>query len=336
MNAPFFIVGASRSGTTLLRLLLNAHPRLAVPDELKFFKMAEGRTDPTAWSRPLREGARAALIDRFCTLHASKYESMEAVRAALEGHEALTLQSFYALVGAAWAREQQKPRWGEKTPHNLFYADVLTAMFPSAVLLHVVRDPRAVVHSMNTIAYYAHDPVLNALNWRQAIQEGIHRMQGVPSSRVMTLRYEDLVADPEAVLRDVCDRLGEAFDPAMLAFHRTTERYMGGPIRTPAIQQPVNERSLEKWRTGLSRDAVAQVEAICAVEMARWGYAPTGARESVRARAERLLKTAYWQGKHHQHRNRRGYEVNYAMLGRTRERIRRWRSSHATAPMLES
>lgn len=62
MTAPFFIVGASRSGTTVLRLMLNVHSRLAVPDELKYFRHINGQHDLTAWQTPLSTNERHVLV----------------------------------------------------------------------------------------------------------------------------------------------------------------------------------------------------------------------------------------------------------------------------------
>lgn len=313
MNSPFFIVGASRSGTTMLRLMLNAHSRLAVPDELGYFRHVEGKHDLGEWDTPLSETDVRALVQGFVEKNAESLgggrADLEAV--ALAGADRTLRGPFQALL-EDWARRSGTERWGEKTPHNIFYVDVIAGMFPEAQFIHVVRDPRAVVQSMNSSPYYSDETVFNALNWRKSIREGERLLNAhLRPERQQTVRYEDLVCHAESTLRSVCSFLGEAFEPKMLRFYETADQHMAGPIRTPSIKGPVNQKGLSKWRRRLRPSDVAAIEGLCREEMNALGYEGTGT-PSVRLRL--LPRVLYWKWKAWKHRNRRGFEVGFPFL----------------------
>lgn len=330
MSAPFFIVGASRSGTTMLRLMLNAHSRLAVPDELKYFRHVDGLYDLTAWQTPLSTDERRALVRGYLAARGDVFPGTSAdLETVALADSDRTLRGPYRTLLAHWARSRGKGRWGEKTPHNIFYVDVLADMFPDAQFVHVVRDPRAVVQSMNASSYYSGETVFNALNWRKSIRHGTRLCRDhLRSDQHLTVQYEALVRRPEPTLRAVCAFLSESFEPQMLRFYETAERDMAGQIRTPSIASPVTEEAVSKWRERLVPAAVAIIERLCGKEMETYGYPPTmdRGRSDLWSPPIILFKVLYWQWKVWRHRHRRGYEVEYSFLSGLRARLRQWRA----------
>jgi hypothetical protein len=157
--------------------------------------------------------------------------------------------------------------------------------------------------------------VLNALNVRRATGEGYALLcRAVPAARRLAVRYEDLVAEPEETVRTLCAFLGEAFEPAMLGFHRTAARYLAHEIRTPAVARPMEAARADAWRERLRPADVAAVEAICADALGTWDYPSTGTALPLGSRINRAAKQAYWTWKGWQHRTERGYAVHYAPL----------------------
>lgn len=314
MDTPFFIVGASRSGTTMLRLMLNAHSRLAVPDELKYFRHVEGQCDLATWRTELREDDYQTLVQRYLDVRENVFpvERDELEAAVLAGDDR-TIRGPYRALLAHWACACGKERWGEKTPHNIFYVDVIADMFPGAQFLHVVRDPRAVVQSMNGSSYYSNEPVFNALNWRKSIRDGVELFRdNLGAGQLLTVRYEDLVRRPEATLHSVCTFLDEPFERQMLRFYESPHQHMAGQIQTPSITGPVTQEGLSKWRERLSAAEVSLVEGLCKAEMDALDYEPETKRTIVSPRV--LPKLLYWQWKVWQHRRRRGFEVEFPFL----------------------
>ena len=172
--SPFFIVGASRSGTTLLRLMLNSHPSVAVPHEMDYFHKAIPLSLLRRWQNPgLSAEAFERLIDGWLDSRRYVFEDvgLEHVRKAiLDGPR--DLRAPFSRAMQQWAAHHGKSRWGAKTPKNLFFVDIIAEMFPRARFIYLARDPRAVVRSMNNFEFFSDDTVINAFNWRTAATEG--------------------------------------------------------------------------------------------------------------------------------------------------------------------
>ncbi|MEL6492901.1 MAG: sulfotransferase, partial [Cyanobacteria bacterium J06621_3] len=218
MASPFFIIGPERSGTTLLRLILNAHSTLAVPEEMGYFgfDFLPG-IDITRWENPdlsweeYVQYVHNFLSNRTETLKDFDIRGLE--NTILETKES-NLKHPYKVVLDEFAKLHRKQRWGEKTPNNVFFIDVLHQMFPEAKFIHIVRDPRSIVCSMNQddFPWFSDDSVINALNWRKKARSAERLLEKhVPYQQRMLIRYEDLVTDPELSIRQVCRFLGEEF-----------------------------------------------------------------------------------------------------------------------------
>lgn len=328
-TAPIFVIGANRSGTTLARLMLNAHPRIAIPEELNYFK-----TGPYghSWDAPPWDAdAYAAFVDQILARTIPLLPGLTArdVRPGLLDAEAPTYRTPYAGLLSAWAAAEGKARWGEKTPGNLFYVDWLIEMFPDAQFIYVQRDPRAAVASMQRVSFFPDDVVINALNRRKSwsvAQRMLTRF--VPEAQRITIRYEDLVRTPESVARTLCTFLGEAYAPAMLRFHTNARRYMKAEASASfnaAATRPISTGRVARWKTDLSSTEVGWIESICAEEMAQFGYEPCGATRPLTARLMQYAKTAYWHYDVWRHREYRPYIVRHQPAGSARRLMRRWR-----------
>ena len=190
-----FVVGCSRSGTTLLRAMLDAHPALAVPPESHFALAPNVR----ALRRALRRDPWFALWGiEAPDLHG--LGCADAVRA----------------VFAAYAAARGKPRYADKTPHYVSHLPELAARFPEAQFVHVVRDGRDVALSLLEVPWGPDTLEDAARHWRRRVLEG--RDAGLPPDRYRELRYEALVADPERELRALAPWLGLDYAGAMLAY----------------------------------------------------------------------------------------------------------------------
>ena len=329
MNAssPIFIVGTNRSGTTLLRLMLNAHSRIAIPEEATYFQSQYDGVPTEQWRAPaLSSAAYRALVEDFVTSTAAIHPELDAPalidRILNDGpHD---LRRPYQLTLEAWARTTGKARWGEKTPGNLFYVDVLQEMFPDAYFLYVVRDPRAGVASMMNAPFFADDVVFNAMSRQKHAEVGLRLLQThVAPDHWMTIRYEDLTNRPEDTLLGICALIGEDYEPAMLQYHRTAATYMKEEAASSfnaTATRPVTTARIDAWRDQLSARDVAVIEAICADEMARYGYSPTSPALSIDAHLELGLKKAYWGLQMLRNRHIREYTVKHPVFARLRHR----------------
>jgi hypothetical protein len=196
----------------MLRLLLNAHPGIGVPKELAYFERCARGGQLDTWDKPSFSGeAYRQFVRGF----------FQKKKLALEGLDLQALEETIVNGGPqdlvrplrvamdAWAEKEGKHTWGEKTPKNLFYVDLIHRMMPDARFIYIVRDPRAVASSMNRFARFVDDSVLNAFNWLQAAKTGFELLERtVPAELRLTLTYETLVSDVETTTRRMCEFLG--------------------------------------------------------------------------------------------------------------------------------
>lgn len=327
MDAPIFVVGANRSGTTLVRLILNAHSRIAIPDELTYFGPSIAGVPVAQWRSPsLSSAAYEAFVDDFLETSCAPFLNdldRKHLRSTILSQPP-NLRTPYQTVLRAWAHHHGKARWGEKTPGNLFYVDHILDMFPDARFVYVVRDPRAGVASMQKVSFFPDDVVFNALSRRKHWRAGHQYLErAVPAAQRLTLRYEDLVQEPERYVRQLCTFVGERFEPAMLSFYQDANQYMktGAATRyNQAATKPISSDRIRGWTRQLTAADVAVVETICTPEMREFGYEPTQKAPPVRTLLEILIKSLYWRVQSWRNPYRH-YTVKSPIFARMRHRL---------------
>ncbi len=208
--APF-VVGVGRSGTTLLRLMLDAHPQLAVPAETQFVPEVLERQGECRGADELVDvivGART--WDDF----GLDEEHLREAAAGAQG-AADVLRAFYGLC----AEREGKPRWGDKTPGYVKRMRTIGGALDEARFIHLIRDGRDVALSRRSYGMGADKTIADVADlWKRRI-ENARRQAKKLRDRYLELRYEDLVAETEPALRSVCELIELEFDPAMLAHH---------------------------------------------------------------------------------------------------------------------
>jgi hypothetical protein len=217
LPAPF-IVGVARSGTTLLRFMLDRHPDLAIPAETHFIP-AVLQTSPTGASLRSDEFVhRITSSFTWADFGLSKDDFCSAVAAIDPFSPADGLRAFYRLCAEA----QNKPRWGDKTPTYTDSITAISALLPEAYFIHVIRDGRAVAASRRHLSFGpGPDIVSQSRDWGRKIRNA--RMQAASCSRYMEIRYEELVCHPEVVLRNICVRIGLTYSSAMVDYQTAAE-----------------------------------------------------------------------------------------------------------------
>ena len=266
-TGPVFIVGMPRSGTTLLSMMLNAHPQIAIAPETHFFSHY--------WRRAHRPPAER--LHRF--LHGGVLREMEFseddcadIRKAID--EQPTVRMALGGVLQAYAARQDKSVWGEKTPAHLEHAGVIWQHFPEARLIAVVRDPRDVSRSLQRVPWDRENVIHHARRWRDYAERIDRHLQERPA-QCTAVRYEDLLRRPEDELRHLCTFLDVDFDAAMLAYHEAEERTFDPsqePWKHNALRPPDPSR-IGQWRQDLAAGDAWLVERIAGAVMQRHGYA---------------------------------------------------------------
>jgi len=282
--APF-VVGVGRSGTTLLRLMLDAHSELAMPPETGFLP------DLIKAARP--DDATVDDLVHAVTSH-RKWGDFPLDEADLRGRwEAVdpikprpVVRGFYEL----YAEAQGKPRWGDKTPGYTMYMRRISRVLPEARFIHVIRDGRAVAHSrMKTLSLRPVEMEKVAARWRRRLRKA--QRQGSRLDHYLEIRYEDLVRDPEGTLRTVCEFVDLPWEDGMLSYHQRSEERLAeldrdipawgdklprsAESRMALHQQttkPPDPARIDRWRSEMSDDDLATFEREAGELLAELGY----------------------------------------------------------------
>ena len=339
MKGPIFIVGANRSGTTLLRLILNAHPHIAIPEEIVYFGSTIEGVPIEQWRAPEKAVPAfhyAGFVRRFVNNASQVLDGIDELSLVekILSEVPVDLKRPYQTVLEQWAARHGKKRWGEKTPGNLFYADIIHQMFPHARFIHLVRDPRAGVSSMMNTPFFPKDIVFNAFSRHKFMTQGRAILEKyVPEEQRILMRYEDLVRDPEIVIRRLCDFLEEPFEPGMMTFYRESDRFMKEEAATTfnkAATKPISPDMLDKWKNKLQPSDIAQIQFICKQEMDEFGYSMEDVRLGMGDRNEIFLKWIYWKYQVWRNRHIRHFTVKSLMFARMQGRFGRMTKSVQT------
>jgi hypothetical protein len=290
-DRPFFIVGSPRSGTTLLRFVLSSHPRLYVPSETGFLPFLGYDGDAT-----LTLAQAQTVLERIGTLNrewAGLVDDVETFYQRLPDPSlAHLLDALYRRKVAAAGAAAALGRWGDKTPGYALHLPLLARLFRTAQFVHVVRDGRDVALSaQNKWGRWYMDSYYLLRNWVRHVEQARQAGQGLPPSRYLEVRYEDLVREPEPAIRAICDFLDEIFQPTMLDHTRLAQQQIapGGHVE---VWQPISTASVGRWRTGMSPFWQKAADRIAGPTLAASGYELSGQGAPTAAERARLLALA--------------------------------------------
>ena len=221
-NTPFFLLGCVRSGTTLLRDLLRAHPRLESPEETHFFRWA----DPFGSDRYRRLYKRSALMKQHRSL-----DGIDDFTFNYMFNHARSRQHMMEMYGEAFlrARDNSAGRWFDKTPQNVYGVLQINAAWPAARFVHIHRHPLNVVASlMEGAVMPAHD-LNGAVNyWTEALTI-LQQVRPLLGDRLLEVAYDALTRRPRHTLDELLRFLSE--DPAdypveMAEVHPEQNKYL--------------------------------------------------------------------------------------------------------------
>jgi hypothetical protein len=245
---PFFIIGSERSGTTLLMIMLGLHPRLAVPEvtwwypRFRPYLHTYGDLDRAESFRALVDEMVWGLKTPFFGLPVNPRTITDEVVGAVPSR---SFADVFDVMLRRYADHEGKPRWGEKTPHNVFFVREILEDFPGARFLHLVRDGRDVAVDQLRSAFGPRNVYAAARLWSEVVRAGQAARGSTPRSQWLDVSYESLVRDPAEQMRRVLAFLGEDFDPSVLRPQHSDiaqrraktrdHRPLGGPVTTEFV-----------------------------------------------------------------------------------------------------
>jgi hypothetical protein len=281
------VVGCPRSGTTLLAVMLDSHPRLAMPPETAF--LPELRTlEGTTGDALERAFVDLVTTDRWGVSNWNDLGIDKAeFRQRLAELTAFSITAGLRVLFGMFADRAGKPLVGEKTPADTNHMPLIAAFLPEARFVHIIRDPRDVALSLGRTSVGS--PVAQAAqHWVAMITQA--RADASRLRHYHEVRYEDLLAEPERRLRDVCAFLGLDYVASMLEYRESGRRHIAhlgdrmlpdGTAKVPHalrarlhenLSGPLRTDRAGGWRSAMGADDRAAVEAIAGPLMVELGY----------------------------------------------------------------
>jgi hypothetical protein len=281
-----FIVGVPRSGTTMLRLMLDAHSELAIPPKTMFLNLF------------LRSNCKQLSIHEFV------YQLSDSPRWAIFGFEPdelinamgvilkKTSANIPELIRAhyqAYAQKQGKTRWGgEKSGIQLKSMLEISLVLPEAHFIHIIRDARSVVLSLKK-AYFTKNRNVVALanNWVTSITKAREKAQKLP--HYVEIKYEDLVLSTELNLQSICKFIELPYQSSMLNYYQNASSRLEELKRDPqygdykTADEKINElfpliskspdiSRIDAWKKELSIAEIREIESIAGKLLTDLGY----------------------------------------------------------------
>jgi len=239
------VVGVARSGTTLLRLMLDAHPELAMTHEAGFVPTASNLTNPTSRIFYRRIITAVTGNPRGNNLREAFYQTLtgfvtwgdfhipsEILRQELDKVEPFTITEGIRTFFRLYAGRFNKPRWGDKTPFYVRHLKSVENVLPEAHFIHIIRDGRDAALSGKGLHFVNGDFEAIGSDWSNQILAA--RRQSGLCRHYLEVRYEDLVRTPTVILQGICRFLNLKYDPRMERY------YLGASERMDELQPGLN------------------------------------------------------------------------------------------------
>jgi len=276
---PLFIVGPSRSGTTLLARMLDAHSSLAifpetwcyvVLDRLGCFEEFSNRWQYILFLNQVWDALRLYKDDA-----AARVLGEEAAKSPVySGPIRPVLQS----IGEAYATARGAARWGEKTPGHVLWLPQIRSLFPEAKVLVCIRDPRDVISSYDErwgggLADTRY--LMRASAQVRHFLKHLLQQPAFPPDQILTVRYESLTSSPNEVLQEICEFLDIEFEPKMLEFYlqnRNVEANDPDGQFHRLLSKPATTERIGRYRAAFSSSQIALIERCLGDEMRQLGY----------------------------------------------------------------
>ena len=257
----FFIIGRPRSGTTLLRLLFEAHPNLLIPPESPFIIILYKKYGAvTNWNEQI--------IEEFCNdLYKQRYfekwliDRDELLNRLIQHKGPNTFQGMVTQVYLSYKSVYEKKdilMIGDKNPMYSLYASRIHKLYPDSKIIHITRDYRDNYLSLVNVNFEVPVVPIVVYRWKYALKK-MWRLKEKNPGLVYSIKYEDLVADPEHHCRLLCNFLNIEFDPSVLSFYQKkseVEKIYAGEEGISQIHKslfnPISTERMNKWQTDMT------------------------------------------------------------------------------------
>jgi O-antigen/teichoic acid export membrane protein len=339
-DSPIFIVGLSRSGTTLLSRMLDAHSNIAIFPETGWYLVLDCLGCIREFTNPLQTSLFLNEVWKSLRFYRDPAARIVADEASKQSRYVGPTVHLLEKLGRAYAKERHAEIWGEKTPGHVLWLPQIRELFPRSRILFMVRDPRDVLVSYDDrwnrgrrdTDYLIRTAALLKFHLVHLLYRPVF-----PREQVRWVKYESLAAHPAAELEQICDFLGVNFETSMLAFyqrHQNIENEMPEGHHHRLLSKPATTEQIGRYQRVLTSSQIALVERLLEKEMRALDYSiSNGSGDAFTAHEEKAFKRAevYYErmlaGDIRRRLRRRGMLKlqAYRMFGRALDCVPSWR-----------
>lgn len=287
---PLFIIGSPRSGTSLLRLIMTSHTQVLIPPECGFITWLHNKYG--SWcSSDSNDSIRLEcfLDDLFeCKKMDTWMMNREDVKKQILINHPSTYSELCSIIYLSYAisTERDFQLWGDKNNFYLNHLDELHSLYDNARFLHIVRDGRDVacsyreVMSGKTDSPYAPKLETNisdiSIEWSNNVLKIDSFMTKLPIDRAMTIKYEDLVSDPENIINSVCRWLSIPFEASMINYYKENKSKKLEPEMTldwkKRTLEPISNATVGRHARLLTSEDQYKFKELANIALKRFNY----------------------------------------------------------------
>ncbi len=218
---PIFIVGCPRSGTTILATILNSHPEIATATETHFFnyisheKKYDWKNFTEAHFELFLDESR--IVDFYTLLKITKDELRESFKKTkLSSNPDNNKKQIFNILIETLLEKKAKKFFCEKTPQHLQNVEKIIELYPKAKIIHLIRDGRDTVNSLIKMPWRPAGLLNNSRFWQGYIKLGKKLEAKLGKDSFVTIKYEDLLKEPETTIKKLCDFLSVTYTESMI------------------------------------------------------------------------------------------------------------------------
>jgi hypothetical protein len=277
----FFIIGRPRSGTTLLRVLFEAHPNVLIPPESPFIiSLYKKYGKVNFWDEPIiKEFCEDLFKQRYFDKWLIEKDLLHKSLMEVEGEN--TFQTMFRKVCLTYSSVFEKDEIlliGDKNPAYSLFIHRVHKLFPEAKIIHITRDYRDNYLSLIKVNFEVPIVPLVIYRWKFALHQAWKLKKKFPDL-VYSIKYEDLAADPEPRFRELCHFVGIDYDPSVMSFYQKkteVEQAYAGSEEIRQVHQslfnPISTSRMNLWQTEMSPRAIRIADLVAGKSAEKAGY----------------------------------------------------------------
>jgi len=287
-DSPILVTGPDRSGTSLMYALLGSHSNISMSRRTNMWRWFYDKYGDLSRSANFENCLQTMMrYERMQQLQPDEDRIRDEFRQGAPSYGAL-----FALIHEHLAERRGKGRWGDKSLHTEHHANQVFREFPSAKMIHMMRDPRDRYASILKRYDRPQKGVAPACGrWLASTWAAGRNVRHYPDG-YMVVRYEDLAARTEETLKAVCAFLGEPYESSMLSMGGAPDHgAIGGNSSFGRIDPgTISTRSIGRFRVVLEPEEIASIQMSCGRYLKKYGYSAGATGLSRRKRSAFMVK----------------------------------------------